>query len=153
MRCAFLGNAPSVVGIGPGSADITVFEGETGTACYTVNTTGWGTSFGGWQTALYSSPTEDFTCVISSGAITVTGYIGSDSDVTIPLTINGYSVTAISEYAFYNQTNLTSVTILAGVTNIGDGAFGGCSNLTMHCGGCGQSELRSASAACCSTRP
>jgi len=125
----FMGNAPSA-GNWPGSTDNTVFEGETGTAYYTVNTTGWDTSFGGWPTALYSSPAEDFTYVINSGTITITGYIGSDSDVTVPLVINGHPVTAISDQAFYNQTNLTSVTILANVTILSNGAFADCSNLT-----------------------
>jgi hypothetical protein len=46
----FLGNAPSV-GNGPGSADNTVFQGETGTAYYASDTAGWDATFGGWPTA------------------------------------------------------------------------------------------------------
>lgn len=40
------------------------------------------------------------------------------------------SVTGIGEYAFYQCTNLTSVTIGSGVTNIDDAAFQSCSSLT-----------------------
>ena len=36
---------------GPGSADTTVFEGETGTAYYASDTSGWDATFGGWPTA------------------------------------------------------------------------------------------------------
>jgi hypothetical protein len=43
----FQGNAPSVNG-GPGSADGTVFVGESGTAYFLPGNTGWGTTFGGW---------------------------------------------------------------------------------------------------------
>jgi hypothetical protein len=51
----FQGNAPSVNG-GAGSADTTVFLGETGTAYYVPGTTGWGSTFGGWPTAQWYQP-------------------------------------------------------------------------------------------------
>ncbi|MCI6645489.1 MAG: leucine-rich repeat domain-containing protein [Bacteroidales bacterium] len=41
-----------------------------------------------------------------------------------------YSVTSIGEWAFYECSSLTSVTIPNGVTSIGGGAFSGCSGLT-----------------------
>ncbi len=41
-----------------------------------------------------------------------------------------YSVTSIGNYAFYNCSSLTSVTIGNSVTSIGDWAFRGCSSLT-----------------------
>jgi len=44
--------------------------------------------------------------------------------------IIGNNVTSIGDYAFYNCTNLTSVTIGNGVTTIGSFAFEGCSGLT-----------------------
>jgi hypothetical protein len=46
----FQGDAPSVNG-GAGSADSTVFQGESGTAYFLPDTTGWGATFGGWPTA------------------------------------------------------------------------------------------------------
>jgi hypothetical protein len=46
----FLGNAPSVNG-GPGSADTSVFSGESGIVYHASDTSGWGATFGGWPTA------------------------------------------------------------------------------------------------------
>ena len=62
----------------------------------------------------------------SSTAIpdTTTGHI------TIPSTLGGYYVTSIGDYAFYNCSRLTGVTIPDSVTSIGYGAFYGCSGLT-----------------------
>lgn len=83
--------------------------------------------------------------------ITVCSYSAS-GNIDIPSTINGYSVTSIGEYAFFdcskitaitipssvalieNQaftrcTGLTSVVILDGVKEIGYGAFAGCTKL------------------------
>ena len=50
--------------------------------------------------------------------------------VTIPSLLGDKLVTSIGEAAFYNCTNLTSVTIPSSVTNIGDAAFYNCTNLT-----------------------
>jgi hypothetical protein len=46
----FQGNAPAVDGVA-GSADGTVFGGETGMAYYLPGTSGWTNTFGGWPTA------------------------------------------------------------------------------------------------------
>ena len=51
----FQGNAPTVDG-GAGSADSTVFSGESGTVYYLPGTTGWGATFGGWPTAQWDQP-------------------------------------------------------------------------------------------------
>ncbi|MCG8882225.1 leucine-rich repeat protein [Tenacibaculum finnmarkense] len=55
--------------------------------------------------------------------VEITKYSGSGDFITIPVTANGYSVTSIGDYAFYNK-KLISVTIPASVTSIGDYAFG-----------------------------
>jgi hypothetical protein len=65
----------------------------------------------------------------NNGAITITGYTGSDSQVIIPSTTNGWPVTAIGVNAFQNNTTISSVTIPVGVTNIGVQAFDFCANL------------------------
>ena len=55
-------------------------------------------------------------------------------DVTIPATVTyggtTYSVTSIGDNAFYNCSDLTSVTIPNSVTSIGKSAFKNCSGLT-----------------------
>ena len=70
----------------------------------------------------------------NNGNVTV---IGGDQtgDVTIDasITINGhtYQVTSIAAYAFKDNQNITSLTIPAGITTIGDNAFNGCINLIV----------------------
>ena len=51
-------------------------------------------------------------------------------NLTIPSTINGYPVTGIGRYAFFNCSGLTSVTIPESVTGIGEQAFYDCHSLT-----------------------
>ena len=96
--------------------------------------------------ALYASNTivggiyYDFDNTNNTAIVTYRGSSYSDySDeysgtVVIPssVTYNGttYSVTSIGEYAFYNCSSLTSVTIGESVISIGNSAFQGCSSLT-----------------------
>jgi hypothetical protein len=63
------------------------------------------------------------------GTITISRYFGSEGAVTVPPMIDGYLVTGIGEGAFYDETNLTSVTVPDGVKSIGDSAFTFCNNL------------------------
>ena len=51
------------------------------------------------------------------------------SDIDIPESIDGYTVSDIGENAFRNCDNIANVTIPDTVTNIGDNAFNGCSNM------------------------
>jgi hypothetical protein len=62
--------------------------------------------------------------------ITITGYTGSDNNVVIPASTNGYSVTGIAFEAFFGFTWVTSVTIPNGVDNIDSQAFAWCSGMT-----------------------
>ena len=75
-----------------------------------------------------------FTYTTNNGTITITGYTGTNTVVTIPSTINGYPVTSIGAQAFspafVGLTNLTNVTIGTNVTSIGRFAFNDCMNLT-----------------------
>ena len=66
----------------------------------------------------------------SDGAGIITGYTGPGGELAIPDTIKGLQVTRIGERAFFENTNLTSVTIPGGVTTIEAGAFDYCTGLT-----------------------
>ena len=83
--------------------------------------------------------------VDANNEVTITQYIGSDTSVTIPETIDGKSVVAIGDYAFnastgagdssnrrYNTNcaNITSIQINANLRNIGEYAFFGCGSLS-----------------------
>jgi len=59
----------------------------------------------------------------------IIGYSENSSAVTIPSTVDGYPVTAINSLAFYNCTNITSVTIPSSVVRIDTDAFSGCNSL------------------------
>ena len=66
---------------------------------------------------------------ISNNQITITGYNGTSSQISIPSTINGYSVTTIGSRAFEDNTNISNVTIPGSVKVIGAFAFEDCTNL------------------------
>ena len=59
----------------------------------------------------------------------VTGYQGASTEVYISSYYQGLPVTSIGDWAFYDRSSLTSVTIGDGVTSIGGGAFRSCSSL------------------------
>ncbi|MCM1091421.1 MAG: leucine-rich repeat protein [Butyrivibrio sp.] len=61
--------------------------------------------------------------------ITITKFNGNVSALSIPESIDGYTVTAIGGNAFKGNTKLHMVVIPDTVTEIGSGAFSGCSNL------------------------
>ena len=67
---------------------------------------------------------------VSNGEATITGGLYATSHIVIPEYIDGYTVTGIGSRAFYECTNLISVTIGDSVTIIGYWAFGDCANLT-----------------------
>ena len=50
--------------------------------------------------------------------------------IAIPTDVNGYHVTGIGAYAFYNCKSITAITIPEDVTVIGTGSFYECENLT-----------------------
>lgn len=56
--------------------------------------------------------------------------VGATGEVTVPSTLGGYTVRRIGQYAFYNCSAITKVTIPSAVEYIGLHAFDGCSGLT-----------------------
>ena len=117
----FQGNAPSFARM--------VFVSDPATIYYLPGTTGWSTNVAGLPAFLWDALSQ-VGYTTNNGTVTITRYTGSGGGVTIPSTINGLLVTSIGQQTFQARTNLTSVTIPNGVTNIGDGAFSGCSSLT-----------------------
>jgi hypothetical protein len=71
-----------------------------------------------------------FTCTTNNGVVTITGYTGNPTKLSIPSVTNGYPVTSIGFSAFANFTALTTVFIPGSITNVGNGTFGGCIKLT-----------------------
>jgi hypothetical protein len=70
------------------------------------------------------------TFTTNNGAITITGYTGSPTVVTIPNTTNGYPITSLAEDAFLGKDTMTSITIGTNVASVGYAAFSYCDNLT-----------------------
>jgi len=64
------------------------------------------------------------------GTISVSGYTGSDTDLTVPGMIDGYVVTGIADHAFEAMADIKSVTLPNGLITIGESAFSDCSSLT-----------------------
>lgn len=68
-------------------------------------------------------------------AVSITGYLGTNTAIEIPAVIEGFPVTAIASGTFSSYrdvffTNLTSVVLPDSLMTIEQGAFSGCSGLT-----------------------
>ena len=92
---------------------------------------GWSSGFGGNGydkdgnlVTLYTYTLDD------EDNATITAYKGNATAVVIPEKLDGYTVVAIGNGAFRNNTNLRAVTIPDTVTSIGDSAFYGCKRLS-----------------------
>ncbi len=83
-----------------------------------------------WQYAAAYAPAEAFEYAIDNDEVTITKFIGDQTEVSIPPTIEGKPVVAIGEMAFYENNSLISVTIPEGVTVMGEYAFSYCRNMT-----------------------
>lgn len=68
--------------------------------------------------------------VNSDNTLTITNYVGSDTAVVIPSSINNQKVSKIGSQSFSYYPAITSVIIPDSVTEIGDYAFSGCTGLT-----------------------
>ncbi len=92
-------------------------------------TNGGGTNSGNDMT-FSTYPEVPYSYTTTGGTIIITGYTGVATEVTIPETINGLPVTGIEDNAIQSNTSLTSVTIPATVTTIGNNVFHLCDHLT-----------------------
>lgn len=81
------------------------------------------------ETVTYAT-IDEFTCEISKGQITVTGYTGTKEKLTIPSELGGYTVNAIADNAFKGNTTLRSLTVSYEISKIGESAFEDCTNLS-----------------------
>ena len=72
---------------------------------------------------------DDYLFITYDGVNYLLGYVGNDTELTLPNNYKGESY-EIYKYAFYYCTSLTSVTIPDSVTSIGDSAFYYCISLT-----------------------
>ena len=70
-----------------------------------------------------------FTYLDDDGEVTIMGYYGPENAV-MPSEIDGMPVTAIYDYAFYRNKDITTMEIPDSVQYIGKGAFSECTYLT-----------------------
>ena len=71
----------------------------------------------------------DFEYSVEDGEATITKYNGTGPDVVIPSDLGGYPVTSIGSAVFYNNKDITSITLPATLKSIGGAAFQAASNL------------------------
>ena len=81
--------------------------------------------------ATLSVATDFIFSVSAENIVTLTKYIGKDTEVVVPDTYLDKPVTVIGESAFEGNTAITSVTLPNSITIIGKAAFKGCSNLNQ----------------------
>ncbi len=79
--------------------------------------------------AVFSEENMMLCSLVSSNSAGLRFYFGKESNVTVPSTLGGYTVTQIGT-VFAGNTNLVSITLSEGVEIIGPLAFSGCTNLT-----------------------
>jgi len=73
---------------------------------------------------MYNVNADGKTCTIVNVHDSISG------NVQIPTSLNGYTVTQIGESAFAGKSNITSITVPGTVEVIGHAAFAGCNNLS-----------------------
>jgi hypothetical protein len=77
-----------------------------------------------------SATQAQFDYMTNDEAVTITGYSGSNVDLTIPAVLNGLPVVAFANGAFSGKPALASVTIPYGVVSLGESVFAADPKLT-----------------------
>lgn len=72
---------------------------------------------------------DGYKYTLSLGKATIISYVGSDTDLTVPSTLNGKPVVRIESSAFAHDNNLCSVTLPDTITSMGVSVFAQCENL------------------------
>lgn len=79
----------------------------------------------------YADTYDNWQYTVSDGKATLTAYLGTETVVTVPATVNGYKVKNVS--SIYNTNSykkkVTSIIIKSGVSEIGASAFSGYTSL------------------------
>ena len=78
---------------------------------------------------LEATPAEKFTYTVENGSCTVTAYLGADSAVRIPETIEGVAVTALGDSLFAERETLQTLYIPDSVIALGKDMLKGCTSL------------------------
>ncbi len=67
---------------------------------------------------------------LEDGTIEITAYSGSEKNVIVPATIDGYKVTSVRVHAFIDNSKIESVTFSEGLEIVDSYVFVNCTNLT-----------------------
>ena len=85
------------------------------------------TLYAAWEMSSTSVPYE---CVVYGDGVKITKYVGSETNIVVPASIDGAPVLAVGEYAFSGAT-MTHVRFPDSVSEIGPYAFKDCKNLMV----------------------
>jgi len=75
------------------------------------------------------SSASEFSYSVENGNAILTGYLGTNSTISVPIKIDGHTITKVGNEAFRDNLLIQDVTFQEGLTSIGENAFFGCTNL------------------------
>ena len=87
----------------------------------------WAQNKGIWRPA--DTPVSSFKYTVENGCVTINDFVGDETEVIVPLSIEGYPVTSIGQYAFMFCSDITCIILPDSVTSIGKSAFMSCKGL------------------------